>query len=114
MKELDHLHSLHSVPVNEVLDGLESMKKVFSSNGSAAFLATSDLDLDTDGLEDPAIQYEPTHQAQTSIDEHGKWLNSNQLNFIVLPIGFNGRHGNTVPIGTLATVLYGNRIAHAI
>ncbi len=114
MKELDHLHNLHSVSVNENLDGLESMRKVFALDGSAVFLAISDLDLDTDGLEDPSIRYEPTHQAQTSIDEHGKWLNSNRLNFIVLPIGFNGRHGNTVPIGTLATVLYGDKVAHAV
>ena len=114
MKQLDHIRGLPKAPIHEDLAGLVSMTKVFSADGSAAFLSLSDLDLDTDGVRDPSIHYESTHQSQTSLDPKGEWLNSNALNFIVLPGGFNERHGSSVGIGTLATVIYAGRVAHAV
>ena len=114
MRQLDHIRGLPKAPIHEVLVGLTSMTKVFAADGSAAFLTLSDLDLDTDGVKDPAIHYETTHQSQTSLDPGGIWLNSNRLNFIVLPGGFSERHGSTLEMGTLATVIYSGRVAHAV
>jgi len=114
MQELDNLKKLSKQPANETLLGLTSMFKVFAKDGSFAFVALSDLDLDTDGQKDPNIRYESTHQSQTSVDPQGEWLNSNTLNFIVLPGGFSARHGNTCPMRTLATVAYNGHIAHCI
>lgn len=90
------------------------MMKVFAADGSSAFLTLSDLDLDTDGVREPGIHYESTHQSRTSLDPKGEWLNSNALNFIVVPIGFSERHGSAVGIGTLATVVYAGRVAHSV
>ena len=114
MRQLDHIRGLPKAPIHEELVGLTSMMKVFAADGSSAFLTLSDLDLDTDGVKDPSIHYEPTHQSATSIDPAGKWLNSNRVNFIVLPGGFSERHGKSVGIGTLATVIYSGRVAHAV
>ncbi|MDR3690884.1 MAG: glycoside hydrolase family 75 protein [Fimbriimonas sp.] len=103
-----------SVAVTENLDGLKWMKKVFNSAGTeAAFLSESKLDLDTDGVTDPNIKYDPDHQGQTSIDGSADWLDANTLNYFVLPIGFTGRHGG-IRLGCLASIVYGDRIAHAI
>ena len=117
MKELDQIKSLKLSPVFEPhLDGLISIEKRFASDGSSAFLTVSDLDLDTDGAKDPGIKYEPTHQSQTSIDPAGTWLNSNKLNFTVLPLDFAKRHGGSAnfPKGCLCTVVYKGKFAHAI
>ena len=114
MLQLDHIRGLPKAPIHEDLLGLTSISKVFAADGTAAFLTLSDLDLDTDGVKDPDIHYESTHQSATSLDPKGEWLNSNQLNYIVLPGGFNERHGKLVGIGTLATVIYSGRIAHAV
>lgn len=93
--------------------GLQSFCKVFSADGKPAFVSTSDLDLDTDGKKNPNIRYEKTHQNQTSIDSNGSWLDSNTLNFIVLPGGFEKDFGG-VHIGCLATIIYKDKVAHAI
>ena len=114
MRQLDHIRGLPKAPIHENLVGLTSMMKVFAADGNAAFLTLSDLDLDTDGVRDPNIHYESTHQSATSLDPKGKWLNSNLLNFIVVPGGFNERHGKKVGLGTLATVIYSGRVAHAV
>ena len=114
MRQLDHIRGLPKAPIHEDLVGLTSMMKVFAPDGSAAFLTLSDLDLDTDGVRDPGIRYDSTHQSQTSLDPNGSWLSSNALNFIVVPGGFSERHGSAVGIGTLATVVYAGRVAHAI
>jgi hypothetical protein len=114
MTSLDHLRGLPKAPIHEKLDGLKSMMKVFAADGSTAFLTLSDLDLDTDGKRDPAIHYESTHQSATSLDPHGHWLGSNDLNYIVMPGGLSQRHGNQLKIGTLATVIYNGRVAHAV
>ena len=114
MRQLDHIRGLPKAPIHEDLVGLTSMMKVFAADGNAAFLTLSDLDLDTDGVKDPSIHYEPTHQSTTSIDPAGKWLNSNALNFIVIPGGMSERHGDQLGMGTLATVIYSGRIAHAV
>lgn len=109
--------SRKATPVKEpALVGLQSIVKVFADDGSAAFISVSDLDLDTDGKRDPAIKYEPTFQEQTSIDPKGEWCDSNDINFIVLPGGFVDRHGgpSMIPLGCLATVIYKDKVAHAI
>ena len=112
-----------SITVNENLSGLQWMKKVFTTDGTqAAFLSESKLALDTDGKEVTGIDYSPDqyHEPQTSFDQSGAWLSSNDINYIVLPELFgtplNGtapRHGG-IALGCLATVLYGTAFGHAI
>lgn len=114
MTTIEKLNALHSLPVGEPkLAGCQSFRKVFATDGTPAFFSVSDLDLDTDGQADPNIRYESTNQGETTIDPGGKWCNSNKLNFIVLPIGFKERRGG-VKLGCLATVVYKNKVAHAI
>ena len=93
--------------------GLQSFDKVFAADGTSAFFSVSDWDLDTDGMKDPHIHYESTHQSQTSIDQNGSWLNSNTLSFYVLPGGFTKRHP-TVELGCLGTIMHGDKFTHAI
>ena len=78
-----------------------------------AFYSNSKLDLDTDGVKIAGINYDSTHQNQTSIDPNGRWLNSNNVNFIVIPGGFSDRHGG-VGVKTLATVIYNGHVAHCV
>lgn len=116
---LDKLLSLKSTPVTELYNGepllgLASIVKVFTEDGSSAFLTNSKLDLDTDGKKDSLIRYESTNQPQTSIDPAGAWCNSNQINFIVMPGGMSDRHGGMLGMGTLATVCYKGSHAHCV
>lgn len=113
MSILDSLKAKNPLPVNESLKGLVGMWKLFAKDGSSAFFSISDLDLDTDGMLDPSIRYESTNQGATSLDPGAKWLSSNKVNFIVLPGGFEKRRGG-VTLGCLCTVIYKNKIAHAI
>jgi hypothetical protein len=86
---------------------------VTAPSGHTAIRAVSDLDLDTDGVRDTALQYEPTHLRQTSLDPGGKWLDSNALPYFVLPGGFV-RFFAGAPLGVVATVFYGGRHCHAV
>ena len=113
MNIVEKLHSLKTIKLDYDKEGLESFSKVFSASGKPAFVSVSDLDLDTDGKKNSGIHYESTHQNQTSIDSSGSWLDSNTLNFIVLPGGFEKDFGG-VHIGCLATVIYKDKVAHAI
>ena len=115
MSLIEKIKTLHSEPAGETnLTGMQSFNKVFSKDDSTpAFFSISKLDLDTDGKKDPNIHYESTHQDVTSIDPHGDWLNSNTLNFYVLPGNFTKRHGG-IKTGCLGTVIYGDKFAHAI
>ena len=106
--------NLKSTPVFEDLEGLVSSKKVYASDGTAAFLTLSKLDLDTDSNLGPDIKVESTHQNQTTIDPSGLWMNSNTIPFIVMPGGFSERHGKSMGMGTLATVFYNGRHCHAV
>ena len=114
MSPADSLNALPQTQVPADYIGLVSLVEIKSAQGTRAFLANSDLDLDTDGLESPGVHYEPTHQRQTSIDPAGTWLNSNEVNFVVIPGGFPERHNRACEVGTLATVFRGGRIAHAV
>lgn len=113
MNVIEKLNSLKAIKLDYKKLGLESFSKLFSTGGKPVFLSISDLDLDTDGKKNPNIRYESTHQSQTSIDGSGTWLDSNTINFIVLPGGFEKDFGG-VHIGCLATVIYKDKIAHAI
>src|ERR1700694_4890987 len=88
----------NSTPVAEALDGLEWMKKVFTSDRNhCAFLSRSTLALDTNSIREAGITYEATHQDQTSIDQEGNWLDANKVNYFVLPEGFATRYHHTPP-----------------
>lgn len=82
------------------------------ANLRGALVFVSDLDLDTDGKNDPAIHYESTHQAQTSIDPSGKTVNSNTVPFVVLPGGFGKEYG--IHLGDIAAVIYRDKIEFAV
>ena len=114
MSPADRLAALPHTVVPADYRGLVSLVEITSAQGTRAYLANSDLDLDTDGLETPGIHYEPTHQRQTSIDPAGTWLNSNDVNFVVIPGGFPQHHNRACEVGTLATVFRGDSIAHAV
>ena len=114
MNTIEYLKTLPHDPVNERLTGLTSMVKIHTLEGlHVAFWSESKLDLDTDGRKDAGIRYEPTHQDATSLDPAGAWLSSNEINYLVLPGGFDHRHDG-VHLGCLATVLYDGHIAHAV
>lgn len=97
----------------DVYKGLQRICKIYAHSGIGAFYITSDLDLDTDGKASKGVHYEGTHQGRTSIDGDAEWLDSNLLNFIVIPLGFTKKHGG-VELGTLCTVVYKDRVAHGI
>lgn len=86
------------------LAGLQTMCRL-----PGALYFESDLDLDTDGEEEPGITYEPTHQRGLSI---GGGVNSNRVPYVVLPIGFAKEHG--LRMGDVAAVLYRDRIEYAV
>jgi hypothetical protein len=87
------------------LEGLEYMSEL---PGSFLYIQ-SDLDLDTDGVEEPGIRYEPTHQRQVA---WGGPVNANRVPYIVLPAGFAMLHG--IQLGDVAAVLYRDRLAFAV
>jgi hypothetical protein len=100
------------------LVGLEAM---FALPDGALYFE-SDLDLDTDGEEDPNITYEPTHQNETTLRKAGgKSLNANVVPFFVLPgLAFSASKktvtvaGVTVKLGDIAAVLYKDKIEFAV
>lgn len=110
---LDKILKFKFIPRPEQLLGLEFFRKVFNPKGIPCFLSKSDLDLDTDGVRDPKIKYESTNQSQTSIDPNAEWCNSNTINYVVIPGKFQDRNGG-IGLGTLCTVFYKDKIAHAI
>lgn len=69
----------------------------------------SDLDLDTDGEEEPGITYEPTHQTGVSIRGGA---NSNRVPYIALPGAFYAEHN--IRMGDVAAVLHKGRLAFAV
>ena len=106
---------LKSTPVDEHLEGLQSMTKVYTKDGSqSAFHSISGLQLDTDGKNNPKIKkYDRYHQAQTSEDQEGHWLSSEKICYIVIPGGFAKRHGGC-KVGMLATVGYKGLTVHCV
>ena len=97
------------------LEGIQSARKVYAPDGSAALLIVGKLSTDTDGLRDPGIQnYESTHQDQITYDSHPPTINSNVIPFGVIPIGMSARHGRQLEMGTLGTVFYNGRHVHIV
>lgn len=96
------------VELRPPLAGLEWMVRLAS--GELAY--GSDLDLDTDGKEDPGISYERTHQAETSIDPGGRRVSSNSTPYFVLPGGFGAQFG--IKLGDVAAVLFNDKIEFAV
>lgn len=90
------------------LQGLQFMSKL--PGGQLYF--ESDLDLDTDGVTDPTIQYDLDHLPRTSIDRTGTVVDANVSPYFVLPGGFYAQFG--IQIGDVAAVLYRDRIEFAI
>ena len=102
-------------PHEEIPDVYEGLAQICKLNGNddVAILTLSKLDLDTDGLEESGVTYEPTHQNETSLDPAGNWLDSNTLPYIVVPLCWPSDHP-TSSLGCLCTVLYGGAHCHAV
>ena len=91
---------------SEFLQGIAKMNKTPFKEGllkevgswliedKAVLVETSELDLDTDGGNDPNIKWDKTHQSATSLKwPKGSNVDSNATRFVVIPIGWGERHG---------------------
>lgn len=95
---------------DEHYDGLEKpIVKLARIDGQTAFVWVSDLDLDTDGIRVVGVRYDADHQNQTSADPAGRWLDSLEVAYYVVP----GRFPHSIPLGTLATIFYNGGHYHA-
>ena len=105
------------LPVAETFKGMFSpLYKVFASDGSDAFYcANSKGDLDTDGCDPSNLVdvWDTYHQSKVTSDVEGSWFSSYEVPSMVMPLGFDKRHGG-VGIGTLGTMLYGGNHVHFV
>jgi hypothetical protein len=91
MAYLPKIQQLAATALGVAYVGMQSLKKVFSQDGSvSAFLSVSKLDLDTDGAKVAGIKYESTFQGSTAL---GDWVNSNEIPYVVVPGDWKKSHG---------------------
>lgn len=94
MKAKDFISKLESLPQLNVTEGLKKEISTTHIGQRAVLVTTTQLDLDTDGGNDPSIQWESTHQSDTSLHwPKGSPVDSNASPFVVIPGGgWSKRH----------------------
>lgn len=96
MKATDFLSALAALPSTDATgQGDKRLLKEVQTlhiGGKAVHVTASQLDLDTDGGNNPSIHWDSTHQSDTSLHwPHGSPVDANATRFIVLPLKW--RHG---------------------
>lgn len=94
MKAEDFLAALSALPSVEPTPNTLLLKELGTLHiaGKAVMVKTCELDLDTDGGNDPGIHWDKTHQSDTSLHwPHGSPVDSNATRFVVIPLRW--RHG---------------------
>ena len=90
----EFLAKLASLDRTDKSEHLLKEKATWHIGDKAVLVETTELDLDTDGGNDPAIQWDRTHQSDTSLHwPKGDPVDSNATRFVVIPIGWGERHG---------------------
>lgn len=114
LKEIRDYMPAHAKSERDGLKGEEGAWSLTSENGQMGFYFISDLDLVTDGGEDPGIRFESTHQSDTTLHHRsGEPLNSNKVPFVVLPLGtWRREHG--IKLGDFGYVAYNGRVVAVI
>ena len=95
MKAADFIAALARLPHFDVTEGLKKELATSHIGQKAVCVMTSNLDLDTDGGNDPSIAWDKTHQSDTSLHwPKGAPVDANATPFVVIPGGNWGKRHN--------------------